>query len=135
MATDTGSYASASDLESRWRPLDPSETARAEALLRDASTVVDAELACAGRPLPDADLLRVVVCQMVERAMGVESDLVGAGQGSTSLGDYTRTVTFSGSTAGDLYLTRGERRLLGLSRARVSSVRVRRPSPAEQGGG
>lgn len=124
MESDTmKSFANPSDLEQRWRPLSASEMVRAETLLSDASLIVDAEIERKGCPRPAKDLLKVVVCQMVERAMGVQSDLIGAGQGSMSLGDYTRTITFSGSTAGDLYLTRGERRLLGLDRARVSSVR------------
>lgn len=124
MATDTlKSFAGPKDLEARWRPLSATETTRAEALLADASLIVDAEIERKGCPRPAKDLLKVVVCQMVERAMGVDNTLIGADQGSMSLGDYTRTVTFSGSTAGDLYLTRGERRLLGLDRSVVSSVR------------
>lgn len=124
MAADTlKPFADPKDLEARWRPLSATEATRAEALLSDASLIVDAEIERKGCPRPDKDLLKVVVCQMVERAMGVDNTLIGADQGSMSLGDYTRTVTFSGSTAGDLYLTRGERRLLGLDRSVVSSVR------------
>lgn len=75
-------YATVKDLESRWRFLTPSESERAETLLDDAEVIL-------GRYERDEnlDLLKVISCNMVKRAMETDGDAFGLdGQTTPSYG-------------------------------------------------
>lgn len=101
-------FATASDLEARWRELDAGESARALTLLEDASQLIIDE-GFDVETISDRTLTRVV-CAVVKRAMSIPG-----GDGITSLqqgaGPFQQTRQFSNPT-GDLYLTKAERRAL-----------------------
>ena len=66
-----------------------------------------------------ADLLKMVCCNMVIRAMSaMASDSYGATQMSMTAGPYTQSWTY-GNPTGDLYVTRQEKKLLGIGVGRI----------------
>lgn len=106
-------YATVDDVAAGFRALDAKETARCEALLEEAAVLIDA---CS----QDADPARkkLVSCRMVRRLLG-ESEggalyPTGATQGSASALGYTQSWTMSGGAVGELYLSKLEKRLLGV---------------------
>lgn len=111
-------YADVSDLEVRWRTLTTDEQERAEALLDDASAMLDAYVTVDETDEKQMQLLKIVVCNMVERAMSTASDdgvdLYGVTQQSMTAVGFTRQFSYANPT-GDLYITKSEKRLLGIS--------------------
>lgn len=107
-------YADVSDLEVRWRTLTEDEQARAEALLDDASAMLDAYITVDETDEQQMSLLKIVVCNMVERAMSTGDDIFGVTQQSMTAGPYAQTFNYANPT-GDLYITKSEKRLLGIS--------------------
>lgn len=117
-------FATASDVEDRWRPLSTEEWDRATVLLGDASQlIVDEDKAGVLSALTDpapANLVRVV-CQMVKRAMLTPSDTASVTSMQQSMGPFGLQATYS-NPAGDLYLTFTERRSLGFTVQRAGAV-------------
>lgn len=114
-------FATLSDLEDRWRGLSGSEQSRAQALLGDISAMIR-EIAGDTSTIPD-EVLRMVACSAVRRAMA--SDQLGVGDVSSqqmTAGPFSQQVSFA-NPSGNLYLTRAERKLLGVgSRGRSFSI-------------
>lgn len=114
-------FATVADIEARWRPLTDDEKTTANALLDDAADLILSEcpLTEEQQEAKQATLKRVSVA-VVKRAMsspvgiGVESIQQGAGS-------YQGSVKFS-NPAGDLYLTRAERRALGCGRQKAFTI-------------
>lgn len=111
-------FATAADLEARWRPLTQAETATADVLLADASQLVLDECPDAASKPPRT--LERVVCAIVKRAMSAPGGeaLVSLQQGA---GPFQQTRQFANPT-GDLYLTKAERRALGCGRQRAFEI-------------
>ena len=105
-------YATAVDLAARWRPLTSAEQSRATTLLEDAAVRIDM---CAPPTLPLADAQlaarKIVSCEMVKRARASGAG-PGVSQISETRGPFTGQVTYA-NPAGDLYLTKADKRLLG----------------------
>ena len=119
---ETPPFATVADLEDRWRGLSTAEQSRATVLLGDASQLILSENPDAGE-LP-ADLLRMVTCNVVRRAMATPGgdDSGGAiSQTSMTAGPYQQSFTFS-NPSGDLYLTKAERRWLGITSQKAFEV-------------
>lgn len=119
--------ASLQDLQARWRPLSVVEQERASALLGDASALVrgavpglDSRLE-ADPPTFDADLVKLVVCGIVKRAMVVGPDAEGVASSQQGAGPFQVTQTF-GNPMGEVYLSKSDRRKLGLTRQRAFSI-------------
>lgn len=112
-------YASVEDLEARWRELAPDEQNVAEALIADASAML-AQL-MGDSMEADPDITRMVVCNMVKRSMGA-GDSFGISQQSMTAGPYTQQWSVA-NPAGDMYLTKTERKLLGISTGYIGSIR------------
>ena len=104
-------YADASDLEVRWRTLTTDEQERAEALLDDASAMLDAYVTVDETDEQQMKLLKIVVCNMVERAMSTGGDIFGVTQQSMTAGPYAQTFNYANPT-GDLYITKAEKKML-----------------------
>ena len=106
-------YAEVSDVQARMtRVLSSDEATVCEALLDDAATIIDAYNDNASS---DAKLL--VSVKMVSRAIGDGSSGVpmGATQGSMSALGYTQSWTMgSNGSTGELYLSKLEKKLLGI---------------------
>lgn len=105
-------YATVSEVEAGFRPLDSAEAGKCSALLDEAAVIIDAYNADASEAAKS-----VVSRRMVRRALG-ESDAqvvpMGATQGSASAGPYSQSWTISsGGSVGELYLSRTDKKLLG----------------------
>jgi hypothetical protein len=111
-------YADVSDLEARWRELTEDEQARAAVLLDDASAMLDAYVTVDEADESLMKRLKIVACNMVERAMSTVSDdgmdLYGVTQQSMTAVGFTRQLSYANPT-GDLYITKAEKRMLGIS--------------------
>ena len=111
------SYATVADVQNRMtRDLSTDEQAVCTVLLEDAAVMIDA-----AAPNASADAKKVVSCRMVIRALGDGSDSgvpMGATQGSMSGLGYSQSWTIgSGGGAGELYLGKSDRQLLGAGNA------------------
>lgn len=103
-------FATVDDLEARWRTLSSDERTRAGVLLDDASAMIRALCPDAD----DADVLKLVACAMVKRAM-LAADAPGVKTTQETAGPFSTSLTYS-NPMGDLYLTAAEKRLIGCGR-------------------
>ena len=116
-------YAEVSDIETRWRDLSTDEESRATALLDDASTMLNGLVDVDAADDAQLQLLKIVCCSMVIRAMSAsEYDAFGASQMSMTAGPYTQQFTYA-NPSGDMYLTKMEKRLLGITSSYITSIR------------
>lgn len=107
-------YASIEEVEAGFRDLSDEEQARCFFLLDEAGIVIDAYNQDA--PL---ECKQLVSCRMVRRVLGDGQSSaalypLGATQGSASALGYSQNWTMSGGSAGELYISKLEKRLLGL---------------------
>lgn len=110
-------FATVSHLESRWRVMDAAEKKRAAVLLEDAAAIIMAALEQSGVEIDEdnetqaANLVRVS-CAMVQRAM--------------AQGDGEQQHAWGGNLvmnpSGDLYLSKADKRSLGIGRSRIGIV-------------
>ena len=108
-------YATVEDVQARMtRTLSDSETAVCSRLLGDAAVQIDSYNQNA-----DESIKELVSCRMVIRALGDgQSDGVpiGATQGSQSALGYSQSWTIGGGGGtGELYVSKEERRMLGVA--------------------
>ena len=116
-------FADVSDIESRWRELSTDEEARATTLIDDASAMLSALVEVDETDEEQAELLKMVCCNMVIRAMSAsEYDAFGASQMSMTAGPYTQQWTYS-NPSGDMFITKMEKRLLGISTSYIGTIR------------
>ena len=123
-------YAEVQDVEAGFRALSRDEQTQCAALLSEAAVIIDSYNPDAGE-----DAKRVVSCRMVRRQLG-ESDSeggvsfpVGSTQGTATALGYSQSWTMSGGSAGELYLSKLEKKLLGVG------SRIGARSPLEDFGG
>ena len=106
-------YAEVQDVEAGFRALSKEEQARCAALLGEAAFIIDAYNKGA-----DVEAKRLVSCRMVRRQLGEGEDGVsfpmGATQGTATALGYSQSWTMSGGSSGELYLSKLEKRLLGI---------------------
>ena len=106
-------YATVDDVQARMtRTMTEDERQLCDTMLEDAAVIIDVYNIEA-----PTDAKQVVSCRMVIRAMGDGSDSgvpMGATQGSMSALGYSQSWTIgSGGGAGEMYLGKLERKLLG----------------------
>lgn len=109
--------ATVSDVQARMlRTLSADEKALAAQLLGDACVMIRA-----AAPNADAQAAKVVACRMVIRALGdgeTGGYPIGATQGSRTALGYSESFTISGGGGtGELYVSKSDRKLLGLGSA------------------
>lgn len=105
------SYASVQQIADGFRKLTADEESRAMALAEEASVIVDVYA-----PSAKYDIKTVVVCRMVRRAIdsgGSATVPMGASQGATTAGPYSQSWTIGSGSAGELFLSKLEKRMLG----------------------
>lgn len=105
-------YATYSDVEIRLgQTFSDSERTLCDALLDDAAVIVDAYNSDA-----DEDKKKLVSVKMVTRAIGNSGvDVpIGATQGTMSALGYSQSWTMSSGATGELYLSKLEKKLLGV---------------------
>ena len=110
-------YATVSDVQARMsRTMSTAEQTMCATMLEDAAVIIDAYNANAA-----ADAKKIVSCRIVIRALGDggDSDVpIGATQGSQSALGYSQSWTIgSGGAAGEMYLSKLDRKLLGCGNA------------------
>ena len=108
-------YATAEDVALRLgRALTVAETARVTVLLQDAAVLIDTVA-----PKATDEVKQIVSCRMVLRTVDTgEGVPIGATQGTQSALGYSQSWTVgTGGATGELYLSRADRRLLGLGNA------------------
>lgn len=105
-------YATVSDVQARMtRQMSTDEQSVCSNLLDDAAVIIDAYNSEA-----DMDAKKLVSVRMVTRAMGDGTDAgipMGATQGSMSALGYSQSWTIGAGSAGELYLGKLEKKLLG----------------------
>lgn len=114
------SFATTSDLETRWHTLTESEKKRAQVLLGDASDKIRTDYPTAVSTVSEGTLRRIV-CAMVKRAMTVQADFEGVKQMSQTTGSFADSYTFA-NPDGDLYFTSSEKQSLTVGDNRVFTV-------------
>lgn len=120
-------YATHEDLAAGWRPLSPAEQERATVLLGRASVHIDSEApdvearVTATPPLLNPEVPKIVACNMVKRAMMSPVDQPPMTQFQETTGPFSSGGTFANPT-GDLYLTKAERRMLGVGTQQAFTV-------------
>lgn len=109
----SGPYATPEDVAARWRPLTPSEEIVASTLVDDASELIRAEFpgidAQVDSGALSAGLLRIVVSNMVKRALIAPSD--GVSQASEGTGPYSHSESYANPMR-NIFLTEPERVLI-----------------------
>ena len=117
-------FATVEDIEVRWRALDAPEKLRATALLNDATAILAELVEIKPDDADQAALLTSVCAQMVIRAMSADPSMIGATQAVMTAGPYQQTASYA-NPAGDMYLTKLEKRLLGITTSYIGSIRAR----------
>ena len=125
-------YATTADVQARMsRTLQASEQTTCATLLDDAAVEIDAYKTAA-----TDEVKKVVSCRMVIRALGDGQTAgvpIGASQGSMSALGYSQSWTIgSGGGAGELYVSKEERRMLGLANAIGSYSPTQELVPTEE---
>lgn len=110
------SYASVEDVQKGFRALDSDEKAKCESLLDEAAIIIDSYKQ--SEKAKD-EAKKVVCCKMVRRVLGDGSQgymmpPIGASQNSVSGFGYAQSWQFSGGTSGELYLSKLEKKMLGI---------------------
>ncbi len=106
-------YATVDEIERRCRrTLSDTERTLCESLLEDAAVIVDSY----GKNAPE-NSKKLVSCNMVVRALGSGTDdqvPIGASQGTVSALGYSQTWSLGSGSTGELYLTKLDKKLLGV---------------------
>lgn len=106
-------YASVDQVEAGFRVMGEDERKQCEALIIEASVLVDS-VAKSATPLQK----QIAVCRMVRRAIGsgVDATPIGSTQGSVSALGYSQSWTMGSSgSVGEMYIGKTERTILGMS--------------------
>ena len=106
-------YATVEDVQSRMiKTMTGPQQDVCNALLDDAAVLIDAF-----NSTSTDEQKKVVSCSMVVRAMGSANEVgipVGASQGSASALGYSQSWTITSGGTGELYLTKTEKKMLGV---------------------
>lgn len=108
------SYATKQDVEAGFRTLSEDEQAKCTALLEEAALIIDSYNKDA-----QEDAKKVVSCRMVRRQLydgdsGGVTYPMGTTQGTASAMGYSQSWTMGGGSSGELYLSKLEKKLLGV---------------------
>ena len=113
-------FASVEDYEARYGKVDDEE--RISKLLQDATNIIARQPGFCDKDRDDTwwGVLETVACAMVHRSM-MAGSYAGLSSVSQGAGGYTASVGVY-NPGGDLYLTRNEKKALGIGGARIGSV-------------
>ena len=113
-------FATVEDYEARYGKVDDEE--RVTALLQDATNIIASQPGFCDKNRDETwwGVLETVTCAMVHRSM-MAGSYAGLSNVSQGAGGYTASVAVY-NPGGDLYLTRNEKKALGIGGARIGSV-------------
>lgn len=117
-------FATVEDLRARWSGVsgESFDEGVAETLLEDAAVMLSSMVDVDPDDEQQAEALKIVSCRMVQRAMTtMANDAFGVSQQSVSADIYTQSWTYSNSQ-GDMYLTKAEKKMLGLTGGYIGSI-------------
>lgn len=119
-------YATVGDLVARWRALDTSESATAEALLDDVAILIRANCPDVDSKIDDgtmdAGVPLIISVRAVKRSMmAASSGFDGMTQLSQTAGPFQQSTSFQ-NPMGELYLTKADLKLLGCGTMRAFTV-------------
>lgn len=105
-------YATTSDVQARMlTTMSADKLAVCDTLLDDIAVLIDAYNSDA-----TTDAKKIVSCSSVIRALNIDDSVpMGASQGSMSALGYSQSWTMPNGGTGELYLTKAEKRILGLA--------------------
>lgn len=106
-------YATTDDVAAGFRELSDDELKVCETLLTRSAVIIDVY----NKDAPE-DAKKIVSCNMVVRALG-DTDLssvpIGATQGTVSAMGYSQSWTLGSGSAGEMYLSKLDKKLLGVN--------------------
>lgn len=106
-------YATYEDVQKGYRTLDDDEIEICNALLDEVAIIVDSYNLNATE-----DVKKLVSCRVVRRQLDNRNEAnsypSGATQGSVSAMGYSQSWTISGGSTGEMYLTKLDKKLLGV---------------------
>ena len=113
-------FATVADYEARYGKVDDEE--RISKLLQDATNIIASQPGFCDKDRDETwwGVLETVACAMVHRSM-MAGSYAGLSSVSQGAGGYTASVGVY-NPGGDLYLTRNERKALGIGGGRIGSV-------------
>ena len=113
-------FATVEDYEARYGEVE--DDARVSALLQDATNIIASQPGFSTRDRDETwmGVLETVTCAMVHRSL-MSGSYAGLSNVSQGAGGYTASVAVY-NPGGDLYLTRNEKRALGIGGACIGSV-------------
>ena len=113
-------FATVEDYEARYGKVDDEE--RISKLLQDATNIIASQPGFCDKNRDETwwGVLETVTCAMVHRSM-MAGSYAGLSSVSQGAGGYTASVGVY-NPGGDLYLTRNEKKALGIGGARIGSV-------------
>ena len=113
-------FATVADYEARYGKVDDEE--RISKLLQDATNIIASQPGFCDKNRDETwwGVLETVTCAMVHRSM-MAGSYAGLSSVSQGAGGYTASVGVY-NPGGDLYLTRNEKKALGIGGARIGSV-------------
>jgi hypothetical protein len=117
-------YATSSDVSNRYGDIAEADAQRVETLLDDASAIIRSLGGKASSALSDdeAAVYRSICCAMVHRVMISPAwAALGVTQHSQTAGAFSESYSF-GNPNGDLYLTKSEKKTLGLAKSRIGTI-------------
>ena len=120
MAESTYAFATVDDLEERWH--DVEDVVLASALLDDAGLMLRQYVTVDPNDAQQAELLKMVSCNMVKRAMVSSSaSAFGVDQTSATMGPFSQTMHFA-NPSGDMYISAAEKSLLHIDEGYIGSI-------------
>ncbi|WP_158636078.1 Gp19/Gp15/Gp42 family protein [Tsukamurella sputi] len=127
MTTPNQAYATADDLEARWRTLSDDEKVRANTLLADASYWVRQWFPVETRRIDagqaESTGVKILVCAMVKRAMISLND-DGTSSETETYGPFSHTRAFS-NPSGNLYILDSEAQMIQGRASGFMSMRMK----------
>lgn len=109
-------YATVEEVERGFRKFDNEEKVACEGMLEEAAVIIDAIV----KRCDLKEAKKAVSCRMVRRAIGngeqgIEVPL-GATQGNIAALGYSQAWTYGNGTAGELYISKLEKQMLGIGK-------------------
>lgn len=122
----TEPFATVTDLKNGWRELSKEEESRAAYALESASTYIAGRMKNKHVEIRETDgaqraILNMVTVNVVRRALGELNPVNETSDWSINTGAYSQTFTHA-QMSNDFWLTKEEKKLLGIFGARVSTI-------------
>ena len=113
-------YAELSDYELRHGSVEPEDEQLVRTLLGDAATMLDGLVEVVDGDEHQAEVLKIVSCNMVSRCMA--ADTAGVDQVSYTMGPFAQSVHYA-KPGGNLWLSKDDKDMLGLGGFKVGTIR------------